>query len=76
MLWGVAITAYASAFLIMVANSWLQHPVGYEVRDGIAHLTDFGALLTNPTFVMAFGHVVSAALLAGGMLMAASAPGT
>ncbi|MFY1619286.1 cytochrome ubiquinol oxidase subunit I [Micromonospora sp. WMMD736] len=71
LLWGVALTAYASAFWIMVANSWLQHPVGYEVRDGVAHLTDFGALLTNPSLGMAFGHVVSAALLVGGMLMAA-----
>ena len=61
----MALTAYASAFWIMVANAWLQHPVGYEVRDGIAHLTDFGALLTNPSLGMAFGHVVSAALLAG-----------
>ena len=36
LLWGVALTAYASAFWIMVANAWLQHPVGYEVRDGVA----------------------------------------
>lgn len=71
LLYGVALTAYASAFWIMAANSWLQNPVGYEVRDGIAHLTDFTALLTNPTFGMAFGHVISAALLTGGMLMAA-----
>ncbi|MEU8021410.1 cytochrome ubiquinol oxidase subunit I [Micromonospora haikouensis] len=71
LLWGVALTAYASAFWIMVANAWLQHPVGYEVRDGVAHLTDFGALLTNPTLGLAFGHVVAAALLTGGMLMAA-----
>ncbi|MFG3419608.1 cytochrome ubiquinol oxidase subunit I [Micromonospora sp. NPDC048063] len=71
LLWGVALTAYASAFWIMVANSWLQNPVGYEVRDGVAHLTDFTALLTNPSLGMAFGHVVFAALLVGGMLMAA-----
>ncbi|SCF37150.1 cytochrome d ubiquinol oxidase subunit I [Micromonospora viridifaciens] len=71
LLWGVALTAYASAFWIMVANAWLQHPVGYELRDGVAHLTDFGALLTNPTFGFAFGHVVLAALVTGGMLMAA-----
>ncbi|MER7457150.1 cytochrome ubiquinol oxidase subunit I [Micromonospora sp. NPDC126480] len=71
LLYGVAITAYASAFWIMVANSWLQNPVGYEVRDGIAHLTDFSALLTNPSLGMALGHVVAAALLVGGMLMAA-----
>ncbi|WP_446218274.1 cytochrome ubiquinol oxidase subunit I [Micromonospora sp. IBHARD004] len=71
LLWGVALTAYASAFWIMVANSWLQHPVGYELRDGVAHLTDFGALLTNPTLGFAFAHVVSASLVTGGMLMAA-----
>jgi cytochrome d ubiquinol oxidase subunit I len=76
LLWGVAITAYASAFWVIVANSWLQNPVGYELRDGsagsrqVAHLTDFGALLTNPTFGMAFGHVISASILTGGLLMA------
>ena len=70
LLWGVALTAYASAFWVMVANSFLQNPVGYEVRDGVAHLTDFSALLTNPTLGMAFGHVVAAALLTGGILMA------
>ncbi|WP_433531432.1 cytochrome ubiquinol oxidase subunit I [Micromonospora sp. CA-263727] len=71
LLYGVMLTAYASAFWIMVANSWLQNPVGYQVRDGIAHLTDFSALLTNPALWMALGHVVSAALLTGGLLMAA-----
>lgn len=71
LLWGVALTAYASAFWVMVGNAWLQHPVGYEIRDGVAHLTDFGALLTNPTLGLAFGHVVAASLVTGGMLMAA-----
>jgi cytochrome d ubiquinol oxidase subunit I len=71
LLWGVALTAYASAFWVLVANSWLQNPVGYEMKDGVAHLTDFGALLTNPTFGMAFVHVVGAAVTTGGMLMAA-----
>ncbi|BCB79994.1 cytochrome ubiquinol oxidase subunit I [Phytohabitans flavus] len=70
LLYGVALTAYASAFWILVANSWLQHPVGYEQREGIAHLTDFGALLSNQAFGMAFGHVVSAALTTGGFLVA------
>jgi cytochrome d ubiquinol oxidase subunit I len=71
LLWGVALTAYVSAFWIMVANSWLQHPVGYELRDGVAHLTDFGALLTNPTLGFALAHLVSAGLVTGGVLMAA-----
>ncbi|MEH0935209.1 cytochrome ubiquinol oxidase subunit I [Micromonospora psammae] len=75
LLWGVALTAYASAFWIMVANSWLQNPVGYELRDGVAHLTDFTALLTNPSLGMAFGHVIAAALLTGGLLMAAVSAG-
>ncbi|MCW3840136.1 cytochrome ubiquinol oxidase subunit I [Micromonospora yasonensis] len=71
LLWGVALTAYASAFWVMVGNAWLQHPVGYEIRDGVAHLTDFGAMLTNPTLGFAFGHVIAASLVTGGMLMAA-----
>ncbi|MEJ3742085.1 cytochrome ubiquinol oxidase subunit I [Actinomycetes bacterium KLBMP 9797] len=70
LLWGVAITAYASAFFVMVANAFLQHPVGYELRDGVAHLTDFGALLGNQSFGMAFGHVTFAAITVGGFLVA------
>ncbi|WBB77525.1 cytochrome ubiquinol oxidase subunit I [Micromonospora sp. WMMD882] len=70
LLWGVALTAYVSAFWIMVGNAWLQNPVGYETRDGIAHLTDFPALVTNPAFGTAFLHTVLAALLTGGILMA------
>ncbi len=75
LLYGVAITAYASAFWVMVANSWLQNPVGYELRDGVAHLTDFSALLGNPTFTMAIWHVIFAALTTGGVLMAAVSAG-
>ncbi|HEY6595159.1 MAG TPA: cytochrome ubiquinol oxidase subunit I, partial [Asanoa sp.] len=70
LLYGVALTAYLSAFFIMIANAWLQHPVGYEQRNGTAYLTDFGALLRNPTFGMALGHVLSAALMTGGTVMA------
>jgi cytochrome d ubiquinol oxidase subunit I len=71
LLWGVGLTAYASAFWVIVANAWMQHPVGYELRDGVAQLTDFSALLANPTFGMAFAHVVSASVTTGGLLMAA-----
>ncbi|SBT51768.1 cytochrome ubiquinol oxidase subunit I [Micromonospora auratinigra] len=71
LLWGVALTAYASAYWVLVGNAWLQHPVGYELRDGVAHLTDFTALLTNPTLGFALGHVISASLVTGGLLMAA-----
>jgi cytochrome d ubiquinol oxidase subunit I len=70
LLYGVALTAYLSAFFIMIANAWLQHPVGYEQRHGTAYLTDFGALLRNPSFGMALGHVLSAGLMTGGTVMA------
>lgn len=71
LIWGVALTAYLSAFWVMVANSFLQHPVGYTIADGRARLTDLGALVTNPNLGMALGHIVSAALLVGGLLVVA-----
>ncbi|TKK81084.1 cytochrome ubiquinol oxidase subunit I [Herbidospora galbida] len=73
-IWLVTITAYASAFWIMVANSFLQHPAG-AVRDGdVLRLDDFGALLTNPSLSMALPHVLSAGLTVGGfVVMGASA---
>jgi cytochrome d ubiquinol oxidase subunit I len=71
LLWLVALTAYASAFWVLVANAWLQNPVGYELTpDGTAVLTDFGALLGNPNLWFALGHVLAAAITAGGFVMA------
>ncbi|GAA1016737.1 cytochrome ubiquinol oxidase subunit I [Acrocarpospora pleiomorpha] len=73
-IWLVALTAYASAFWIMVANSFLQNPAGATVQGDRLALTDFGALLSNPTLVMALPHVLSAGLLtAGCVVMGASA---
>ncbi|TWP49253.1 cytochrome ubiquinol oxidase subunit I [Lentzea tibetensis] len=69
LIWLTALTAYASAFWIMAANGFLQHPVGYEERDGVLRLVDFGALLTNPTFGTALTHVVFAALTTGGVFV-------
>jgi cytochrome d ubiquinol oxidase subunit I len=70
LIWGVAITAYVSAFWVLVANAWLQHPVGYELTaDGSARLTSFGALLGNGSLWFALGHVLFAALLTGGFVM-------
>jgi cytochrome d ubiquinol oxidase subunit I len=70
LIWLVALTAYASAYWIMIANGFMQHPVGYELRGGVAYLTDFGALLTNPSALVALGHVTLAALTTGGVLVA------
>ncbi|AZM51641.1 cytochrome ubiquinol oxidase subunit I [Streptomyces sp. WAC 01529] len=70
LIWLVALTAYASAYWILVANGFMQHPVGYEVRYGEAYLTDFGALLANPSALVALGHVALAALTTGGVFVA------
>ncbi|MFF1305823.1 cytochrome ubiquinol oxidase subunit I [Streptomyces sp. NPDC058307] len=70
LIWLVALTAYASGFWILIANGFMQHPVGYEVRDGVAYLTDFGALLTNPNALIALGHLTLAAFTTGGVFVA------
>ncbi|WBO69696.1 cytochrome ubiquinol oxidase subunit I [Streptomyces camelliae] len=69
LIWLVALTAYASGYFILVANGFLQHPVGYEVRGNAAYLTDFGALLTNANALVALEHIVLAALTTGGVFM-------
>ncbi|WP_067472814.1 cytochrome ubiquinol oxidase subunit I [Actinomadura hibisca] len=71
LIWVVAVTAYLSAYFILVANGWLQRPVGFVLEDGRARLTDLGALLTNPTAVLAFWHVVFGGLLTAGVFVAA-----
>ncbi|MGW0804544.1 cytochrome ubiquinol oxidase subunit I [Nonomuraea sp. NPDC002799] len=68
-IWLVTLTAYASAFFIMVANSFLQNPAGSLVRGDRLELVDFGALLTNKALIFSFPHVVGAGLFTGAMVM-------
>jgi cytochrome bd ubiquinol oxidase subunit I len=70
-IWMVAFGTSVSALFILAANSWMQHPVGYEVNaaTGRAELHDFFALLTNPTFLAQYPHVVLAALATAGMFV-------
>ncbi|MEU7475697.1 cytochrome ubiquinol oxidase subunit I [Lentzea sp. NPDC042327] len=69
LLWLTALTAFASAFWIMAANGFLQHPVGHRVEGNVLRLDDFSALLTNPTFTSALVHVVFASITAGGVFV-------
>ncbi|MEU5940798.1 cytochrome ubiquinol oxidase subunit I [Micromonospora sp. NPDC047548] len=71
LIWLVTLTAYLSAFWIMVANSFLQNPVGVEERDGQLVLTDFGALIGNPHLAWSLPHVVGAALVTAAFVMVA-----
>lgn len=65
-IWLVAISSNLSALWILIANSWMQQPVGYVIRNGRAEMTDFIAILTNPNVWVQWPHVVG-----GGMMTAA-----
>ncbi|MFB6526752.1 cytochrome ubiquinol oxidase subunit I [Streptomyces sp. NPDC056399] len=69
-IWIVVLTAYVSAYWILVSNGFLNHPVGYGSEDGELVLDDPVAVLTNPSALLAFGHVVAGALLTAGFFMA------
>jgi cytochrome d ubiquinol oxidase subunit I len=56
-IWVVAIGSNLSALWILIANSFMQEPVGYVLRNGRAEMTDFFALLTNPHVLVQFPHV-------------------
>ena len=47
---GRASCTTVSAFWILCLDSWMQTPVGYEMVDGVFHVTSWGAILTNPSF--------------------------
>ncbi|MEV1004412.1 cytochrome ubiquinol oxidase subunit I [Nonomuraea sp. NPDC050202] len=70
LIWVVTLTAYASAFWIMVANGFLQNPVGHVLEGGRLRLTDFGAMVANPAAQVAFWHVLVGAMVVGGFFMA------
>ena len=58
-IWAVAVGANVSAFWILVANSFMQQPVGYALNPttGRAEMTDFIALLTNLHVWLQWPHV-------------------
>ncbi|MFC2029110.1 cytochrome ubiquinol oxidase subunit I [Chloroflexota bacterium] len=66
LIWLVALGSSLSAFWILVANSWMQEPVGFALRNGRAELTDFGALVTNPHVWLQFPHVLFAGVTTAG----------
>lgn len=73
-IWLVAAASNISAYWILVANSWMQHPVGYVIRNGRAELSDFWAVVTQPYAILMFLHVLSGAyILAGFFVMGISA---
>ena len=73
-IWLVAIATNLSALWILLANGWMQHPVGFVLRNGRAEMVDFLALLTNPYGLLKFGHqIVSGYTVAAFFVMGVSA---
>ena len=64
-IWLVALGANISAFWILIANSFMQEPVGFVIRNGRAEMTDFFALLLNPNVLVQFPHTVLAGFTTG-----------
>ncbi|MEO8695379.1 MAG: cytochrome ubiquinol oxidase subunit I [Acidimicrobiales bacterium] len=64
-IWAAAIGTTLSAYFIIAANSWMQHPVGvrFNPTTGRAEMTDVWAVLTNPTTLAAYPHVIFGALM-------------
>jgi cytochrome d ubiquinol oxidase subunit I len=68
-IWLVAIASNLSAFWILVANSWMQHPVGFAIRHGRAELTDFLAVVTQHFAILEFAHTLGGAYILAGFFM-------
>lgn len=68
-IWLVAFGSNLSAFWILVANSFMQHPVGYAIEDGRAVMTDFFELVTNPYVLGEYSHALFAGITTGGFLV-------
>jgi cytochrome d ubiquinol oxidase subunit I len=72
-IWLLAVGTLLSAYFILAANSWMQHPVGYKLAHGRAEMTSIWHVLTNSTVLYAFPHTILGAFATGGMLVLAVA---
>src|SRR5690625_4797929 len=68
-LWCAVIGSWISAYFIIVANSWMQHPVGVEMVDGRPVMTDVWAVLGNNTAIAAYTHTLFGSLAVGGSFL-------
>jgi cytochrome d ubiquinol oxidase subunit I len=69
-IWLVAIASNVSAFWILVANAWMQHPVGYVINGGRAELSDFLAVVTQRFAILEFVHTIGGAYILAGFFVA------
>ena len=70
-IWLVAFASNLSALWILIANSFMQAPVGYVLRNGRAEMTDFFALLTNSYVLRQYPHTLMGGLITAGVFVMA-----
>ena len=68
-IWLVAIGGILSALWILIANSFMQQPVGFVIRNGRAEMTDFLALITNQNVWVQFPHVLLSGVTTAGFFV-------
>ncbi|MDQ2164652.1 MULTISPECIES: cytochrome ubiquinol oxidase subunit I [Vibrio] len=66
----VAIGTSLSAFWILVLNSWMHTPAGYEVIEGIVHVTSWKEVIFNPSMPYRLLHMLLASLLTASFVIA------
>ena len=68
-IWLVAFSSLTSAFWILLANGWMQNPVGYVLRNDRAELECFWTVLTNPYGLYMFFHTIPATYVLTGFFV-------
>ena len=68
-LWIAVVGTWLSGYFILVANSWMQYPVGYKIVNGEAQLTSVWALLSNNFALRAYLHTMLAGLIFGSIIV-------
>jgi cytochrome d ubiquinol oxidase subunit I len=69
LIWLVALGSNLSALWILIANAWMQHPVGYRIEGGVAVLTNIWAVIFNPQAWYFFAHTLMAGLATASFLI-------
>ncbi|MFB9906468.1 cytochrome ubiquinol oxidase subunit I [Allokutzneria oryzae] len=67
--WAFSLATMLSAYFILAANSWMQHPVGIELVDGRPQLNSIWALLSNSTVLAAFPHAIAGCFAVAGTFL-------
>ena len=68
-IWAVAVAGNLSAVWIILANGWMQNPVGFEIAEGRAVLANFTEVISNPFAWGQFFHTVAASWMLGGFFV-------